>query len=537
MANEAEQAIYQRLASAPLFHPASVELLPEDWGIETGDVVSVKSGNETYNVPVYSHTLVWNGKSKATIESTGHEQREPLPELKRKEYQQGHAMYSGFRAQQQEIDEHYKHVVEVTDQGMSDAFGILGVSIGADGMPAKDSSGNYIWDDSGTGGAIWGHLNRNAWTSVIQNHIQDANGNILSIAKVLTNADGQALIQAINDQRTGTATINANRIKLSATDSITLDARLAIEASTGFLLVTGSMAVQDDLRVSDTLRIGGSGSSQGEESGALYFQGNAYEAKQLILGNRSPFIASGRVLANFVSDSINLNHTHSVTMEEITSSSDPNAGHVKITMGGAVAENDSSRIDFFDIAASQTYLNGVAAAYGNAVGRVVWPNTPRSQSSCSISVPTNPWNASQKTGTTESRIFTLRNDGQFDDATHITTVNLEMSHSAGGQTVLDGVVATIAIDASAVYTEGQGDAPIQGQVTKTYTSNGWKSVIYPDEGYSGISAVQIHVDVPIPEPPAYASSGWGITSAAGGGTKVELYVDGHYFSHTFNDYP
>lgn len=202
---------------------------------------------------------------------------------------------------------------------------------------------------------------------------------------------------------------------------------------------------------------------------------------------------------------------------------------------GAPSESGASAGSInFNIAATQYYLDHVAAAYGDAVGRVVWPNAPRSQNSFSLSAPTNPWNASTETGTTQSRVFALSNDGQFDATTHITTVNLEMSHSAGGQTVLDGVVATIAIDASAVYTAGQDAAPIQGQITKTYTSNGWKSVIYPDEGYSGISSVLIHVDVP---PPAYASSGWGITAAAGGGTKVELYVDGHYFSHNFPDYP
>lgn len=265
MPNTAEQAIYDRLASAPSFHPANAELLLNDWTLEPGDVVTVKSGDKNYNLPIYSLNLNWTGSdlrgasgastTRISIEATGNKKREPLPELRRKQFAQDSYAYSNFKAQKAEIDAHWVHVTDVTDKGMSDAFGILGVSIGADGMPAKDSSGNYIWDDSGTGGAIWGHLNRNAWTSVIQNHIQDANGNILSIAQVLTNADGQALIQAINDQQTGTAAINANRIKLSATDTITLDALLGV-TSNGDLRVIGDLNVDDDIYVTGVYATG-----------------------------------------------------------------------------------------------------------------------------------------------------------------------------------------------------------------------------------------------------------------------------------------
>lgn len=254
MANEAEQAIYQRLASAPLFHPASVELLPEDWVIETGDVVSVKSGEETYSVPVYSHTLVWNGKSKSTIESTGNQEREPLPELRRKEYQQGHATYSGLKAQKQEIDEHWVHVTDVTDKGMSDAFGIIGVSIGADGYPVKDGSGNYVWDDSGTGGEIWGHLNRTAWSTQILNHIKDANGHVMSLAEVTTDAYGNVIINAINDSRTGTATINANRVLISG--NTTLNGALEIN-NNGYLWVKKNALFGGDVSSNSTVEISG----------------------------------------------------------------------------------------------------------------------------------------------------------------------------------------------------------------------------------------------------------------------------------------
>lgn len=523
MPSEAEQAIYSRLASAPSFHPASAELLLNDWTLEPGDVVTVRSGANNYSLPIYSLNMNWTGSNidgsensnttRIAIEATGNEKREPLPELKRKQFEQDRASYGGFRAMEQELDEYAQHFtreVEETNEYLSDTFKIIGVDLDDEGKPRKDSQGRYIWDDSGTGGEIWGHLNRSAWTQVIQNHIQDANGNILSIAQVLTSADGQALIQAINDQQTGTATVNANRVRIDG--AVTIGDAFGI--SSGSLLVkpmaifgsSGNLVTINNGKVSaDTVQINSSGAlTFGDGTGYGYRTINSATAGNLITG-------FGTVTEN----------NGQITIPYYT---------VGVPSGGGSAAGNIN----FNIAATQYYIDHVAAAYGNAVGRVVWPNTPRSQSSFSATAPTNPWNASTETGTTESRIFALSNDGQFDDTTHITTVNLEMSHSAGGQTVLDGVVATIAIDASAVYTAGQEAAPIQGQVTKTYTSNGWKSVIYPDEGYSGISSVQIHVDVPTP---AYASSGWGITATAGGGTKVELYVDGHRFTHTFDNYP
>lgn len=93
MANEAENAIYNRLASAPSFHPASVDLFTRDWMLEPGDIVSVRSGDESYAVPIYSMNLDWRGDTKVTVESTGNQTRDPLPALRRKQYGGGAAAY------------------------------------------------------------------------------------------------------------------------------------------------------------------------------------------------------------------------------------------------------------------------------------------------------------------------------------------------------------------------------------------------------------------------------------------------------------
>lgn len=90
MANEAENAIYNRLASAPTFHPSSMSLFAQDWALEPGDVVQVESGEETYGMPVYGINFEWKGmnggESKAVIQSSGNQKREPLPALRRMNY-------------------------------------------------------------------------------------------------------------------------------------------------------------------------------------------------------------------------------------------------------------------------------------------------------------------------------------------------------------------------------------------------------------------------------------------------------------------
>ncbi len=97
MPNTAENAIYDRLSSAPVFHPSNADLFAVDWSLEPGDVVAVRSGDETYNVPVYAMRFEWKGmnggESKVNIQSTGNQKRKPLPTLKRKQYASGRGAY------------------------------------------------------------------------------------------------------------------------------------------------------------------------------------------------------------------------------------------------------------------------------------------------------------------------------------------------------------------------------------------------------------------------------------------------------------
>lgn len=349
MPNTAEQAIYNRLASAPTFHPASAKLLPTDWTLEPGDVVTVKSGETSYSVPVYSMDLTWNANSqngtcesattRIVVESTGGQTREPLSELQRKQFEQDRNAYTNSKAQKQEIDEHWQHVTQVTDKGMSDAFGIIGVSIGQDGMPVKDASGNYVWDDSGTGGEIWGHLNRSAWSTQILNHIKDADGKIISLAEVYTDAYGNVLINAINDQRTGTATINADRILLNG--NVTLNGAFEIN-NNGYLWVKKNAIFGGDVSSNSTVEIsGGTVSAYTQEvksGGVLRIKGSSGYYADL------NFLLAGSLITDlqFVEDQSN-NGSYILQKKTVYNRNWANAAN-------------------FNIAATQYFIDGVAAA-------------------------------------------------------------------------------------------------------------------------------------------------------------------------------
>ena len=92
-----EESIYNRLASAPQYHPSNASLFA-DWNTQAGDVVQIKSDDSVYDVPIYNLKLKWNGASKIDVESTGNPEREPLPALKRREYSSNSSNYAAQKS-------------------------------------------------------------------------------------------------------------------------------------------------------------------------------------------------------------------------------------------------------------------------------------------------------------------------------------------------------------------------------------------------------------------------------------------------------
>lgn len=240
---------------------------------------------------------------------------------------------------------------------------------------------------------------------------------------------------------------------------------------------TGGTVIAPTVSASEILRIGAAGEGQGSATGSLYFRGDQFYNRKLSLGPANSYIAMGNVLTSALSD-INMNHAHAVTMTEITSGA--HAGEVQATIGAAVPENDSTATDYFDIAATTTYANGVLAAR-NAVG-------------------VNPFTADQRITLNDHRTFTYTTDAptpasgtsQSDtwylaggtgwSSAHKTNVTLRYGSASGTQ------YATKEVDAGSVYNDGWGAA--YGDVRLPHTTGyGSSMTIYTPSQTVGGNAV------------------------------------------------
>lgn len=220
----AEKAIYDRLAAAPTFHPASAALFANDWALDAGDVVAVKSGEDTFSVPIYGMTLDWKGNSMVEIQSTGNEERKPISALKRRQFASGRG---GYR-QKKEIDGYYQRLIE--DHGsMGMIAGALGVVLDADGNPVTDPTTGKLVYDPNSPAEMFSRLlttpNYAELVSALNNGTQQISG-----AKINLSSQGSVLIQAINNRPSGESSVTIDADKINLTGYVTataLDTRLA----------------------------------------------------------------------------------------------------------------------------------------------------------------------------------------------------------------------------------------------------------------------------------------------------------------------
>lgn len=141
----ANEALLNRLVNdTPTFHPASAKLFG-GWLLDPGDVVTVSSDGETYQVPVFQMNLNWKGEVKADIQSTGSEKRPPLSELKRRSYASG-------RQQEEDKEELKEEVIYRTDITRDDTqIGLLASAVGVlidenTGLPVIGQDGKFVFD-------------------------------------------------------------------------------------------------------------------------------------------------------------------------------------------------------------------------------------------------------------------------------------------------------------------------------------------------------------------------------------------------------
>lgn len=462
-------------------------------------------------------TLRYDQLFGETPEKVRAELNRPLPrfsEALAKARETAQRAYGAGRSNQKALkeNEHFQHMSKETKEGMEDCFGVIGVKLDpVTHEPLRDAQGNYIWAGPNDAAAeIWGHLHRNAWETQILNHIKDANGNVISLAEVYTDAYGQAIINAINDQQTGTAQIRADRIKIDSTSgssfsiendgTMTFNAENAIaainaataEINAGKIALnsagTITLAAKLGINANGLLRVDG-----GEEiSGALFADSDVYVGNDLyiesghtiqfndgndyvdyyprdlrfgwgsngfvksVLSSSATEIAVGMEAA-FDSNSVytlsfkentnhnyntaNLTHYHDITATEGTGQ---NAGKILFTLGAPRSTEGTTN---FNIAATQFYVDGVAAAEAAGIASVT----------LSQDLPSN--------GTV--RVLASNGEEEFVDW---RTVNQVSSITLGSSDTGSSVSKTInvqydngdntsnipiTIDASAVYAAGQ----------------------------------------------------------------------------------
>ena len=245
MANEAEQALYEKLAAVPTFHPSTASLLPDDWTLEPGDVVTVQSDGQDYLTPVYSMSLDWNGASRVSIQSTGNKKRAPLSALQRKSFSSGRAGYKT----QKDLDEAkvtYDRHFTATDKYIESTMTAVGVKLNPDGTPMVDpETGDYMFDDQGatlaskvtaTAGELATEVSTR--TQQGQTFATQISQTATSISQVVTaiGKDGQvtaaSIVTAINTDDTigPTSSIRLSADKINLTGYVTassLDTRMA----------------------------------------------------------------------------------------------------------------------------------------------------------------------------------------------------------------------------------------------------------------------------------------------------------------------
>ena len=147
-----EKSILEKLALTQTFHPAGAKLFVPDWTLDPGDVVTVQSDGENYDVPIYSMDLTWNGACRADIQSTGNQQREPLSALRRKEYQTGRRGYGMQKEIEEETQQQYEHYTEQTDAYRKEIYRVNGVVYDSNGNIVYQTdpvTGEYILDNAG----------------------------------------------------------------------------------------------------------------------------------------------------------------------------------------------------------------------------------------------------------------------------------------------------------------------------------------------------------------------------------------------------
>lgn len=79
------QPIYERLNSAPRYHPIEAETFA-DWSMEAGDIVTITRDGQSYESPVQTSVVKWRKGQRVSVSSGGNQQRDAVSKVSQNKY-------------------------------------------------------------------------------------------------------------------------------------------------------------------------------------------------------------------------------------------------------------------------------------------------------------------------------------------------------------------------------------------------------------------------------------------------------------------
>ena len=292
--------IYNRLRSAPEYHPASADLF-DDFTLQAGDIISVKSGDEHYPLPIFAQRVKWTGSAMITVQSQGEQERKPLPALQRKLFSSGRGAYEAQK-DEEDLKKQFFRFVEATDERFSQI------------MTENE------WDDAAQESRV------TMWSQVTQT------------AREVTSKVSAGDISSTINQTAQSVLIQASKIDLQG--YVTASQLSAVEADITNLKSGATTALQlHALTIyADHL---------------MYLRGTSMHWTTIKLGE----VHSYSGVTDGVVSPVDLDHYHDITAQAGTGA---DAGKIFFTLGAARSTAGTTN---FNIADTQFYQDGVSAAY------------------------------------------------------------------------------------------------------------------------------------------------------------------------------
>lgn len=458
--------VYTKLRTAPAYHPASVDLF-DDCTLQAGDVVTVRSGNDSYTLPIFFQHLVWNGASTLQLESTGNEKRSDLPPLRKRELNTSYGLGSGAHGAQKSNEEKFKKYEthfeqtdeyfsllatesewdELAQEGHVTAYTqILQTARDITSVAAKTGIDGLAEDET-----LYSKINQNAES--ITSEVTRAKGEEVTLSSRITqNAESimskvsKGEISSTINQTAQSVLIQASKIDLEG--YVTVDELEATNASIANLTTGGTTA-----QVISTIAL--------RVSNGFTFRNHIVESRPVTVGTkRFSMLSINEDQPNSIVYS-DLPHYHAITASE-------NAGKIALTLGAAQETEGTAN---FNIADTQCYKDGVSAARSGVTLTGRWKDGIYTATASNGKTVSTELNSVELNGTpsksgTHFLVVPVKTvaTGNLTVLTDNVTVNAQSIYDAGAASVSQRSVSSVAVNGTITWSSNSLDLTVPVKV-------------------------------------------------------------------------